>query len=227
VLEWGGLGVHLSLPLSDVGIRDDVQPFRVRRHEAVLDAVVHHLHEVAGAVRPAVVIAVLGLARLARASRGAFRGLDSRRDRGEDGGEALDDVVLAADRKQRLRATALAGLNRHQQASLLANQHLGNLPESVDASMLGDLQFRGACVFSQCVQAALMDDSLSANERDELIARYVARACELLNVASGNGFFRVDAQRERLKTEPTLDALRSQPQFIEFYENALGQPARE
>jgi hypothetical protein len=45
------IGCALLL-LTDVGVSQDVEAFGVRRHEAVLDAVVHHLDEVAGAATP-------------------------------------------------------------------------------------------------------------------------------------------------------------------------------
>ena len=46
--------------LADVGVLQDVESLGVGRHQAVLDAVVHHLHEVARAARAAVQIAALG-----------------------------------------------------------------------------------------------------------------------------------------------------------------------
>ena len=55
-----GLGVGRVLLLADVGVAQDVHPLRVRRHQPVLDSVVHHLDEVAGAVGPAMQVAVLG-----------------------------------------------------------------------------------------------------------------------------------------------------------------------
>ena len=42
----------------------DLEPFRIRLHQPVLDPVVNHLHEVAGARRSDVRIAVLGCERL-------------------------------------------------------------------------------------------------------------------------------------------------------------------
>ena len=44
-----GLGVDGALALADVGVAEDVEPLGVRGHDAVLDAVVDHLDEVAGA----------------------------------------------------------------------------------------------------------------------------------------------------------------------------------
>ena len=57
---------------------DDLEPFRIRLHEAVLDPVVHHLREVARAGRAHVGVAVLGS------------------ERGEDRLEPVDRLILAA-----------------------------------------------------------------------------------------------------------------------------------
>src|SRR5262249_37304423 len=46
--------------LADVGIPQDAQSLGVGGHDAVFDAVVDHLDEVAGAVRPAVQVTLLG-----------------------------------------------------------------------------------------------------------------------------------------------------------------------
>ena len=92
-----GLGVDVALLLADVGVLQDVEPLGVRGHEPVLDAVVHHLDEVAGAGRTAVQIALLGGAGLARPSGGARRGVAAGRQRREDRVEPLDRFGLAAD----------------------------------------------------------------------------------------------------------------------------------
>ena len=52
---------------ADVGAPDDVEALGVGGHEAVLDAVVHHLHEVPGAGGPAVQVAQLAGRRVAGA----------------------------------------------------------------------------------------------------------------------------------------------------------------
>src|SRR5205807_4642620 len=64
---------------------------------AVLDAVVNHLHEVPGAVGPAVQVAVLRRGGLAVATRRPWRRLDAGGDGAEDGVQVADDLVLAAD----------------------------------------------------------------------------------------------------------------------------------
>src|SRR5207253_796081 len=90
-------GVGGTRLLADVGVPEDVQPLRVRRHEAVLDAVVDHLHEMAGTTRAAVEVALLGSATASLTTR-------SRRERPTAGGERreqriepADDVAFAAD----------------------------------------------------------------------------------------------------------------------------------
>ena len=44
--EWSGLGIHRRRARADVGMREDVEAFRVCGHESVFDAVVNHFHEV-------------------------------------------------------------------------------------------------------------------------------------------------------------------------------------
>ena len=77
------------LGLAGVGVVEDVEAFGVGGHDAVLDAVVHHLDEVAGAVGSAVEIAMLG---------GAADLLASGRARGfvDAGGQRLEDRIESA-----------------------------------------------------------------------------------------------------------------------------------
>ena len=81
VVERRRLRVGVTRRRAGVGVGQDVQPLGVRRHEPVLDPVVHHLHEVAGAVRPAVQPALLLGSRVARPSRVRAGGLDAGRER--------------------------------------------------------------------------------------------------------------------------------------------------
>ena len=78
---------------AGVGVLQDVEAFGVRGHQAVLDAVVDHLHEVAGAVSAAMQIAV----RRSAAGRADRRHARAGRERGEDRLEARDGVAFAAD----------------------------------------------------------------------------------------------------------------------------------
>ena len=74
-----------------------LSPSAIDGHHAVLDAVVHHLDEVTGAVRAAVQVALRG--RVAGAGAAGRRAEPSvaGRDRSKIGSRRVDDVVLAAD----------------------------------------------------------------------------------------------------------------------------------
>ena len=56
--QWRGLRVRGLAFLSHVRMLEDVQPFSVSGHQAVLDAVMDHLHEVSRSCRTAVQISV-------------------------------------------------------------------------------------------------------------------------------------------------------------------------
>ena len=60
VAQRGRLGIGSLFTLTHIGVREDIHSLGIGRHEAVLDAVMHHLDEVAGAARPAVQIALIG-----------------------------------------------------------------------------------------------------------------------------------------------------------------------
>src|SRR6185312_9035907 len=60
VAERRRFGVDLVQMLADVGIFEDSHTFGVRGHDAVLDSVVHHFYEMAGAVLTTVEIALFG-----------------------------------------------------------------------------------------------------------------------------------------------------------------------
>src|SRR5207245_11680426 len=97
--QWRRLGVLLMVALADVGVGEHVEPLGVGRHETVLDAVVHHLDEVAGAAGPAVQVAQVGgaagsiaaRASLAAGGRGDVAATGS--EGAEDGVKTLHDVV--------------------------------------------------------------------------------------------------------------------------------------
>src|SRR5581483_125682 len=74
------------------------QPLGVGGHDPVLDSVVHHLDEVARAVWSAMEIAVFGGAGGGLLAPGRpRRGIDRRRERGEQRVEMSNDLRLAAD----------------------------------------------------------------------------------------------------------------------------------
>ena len=60
MIQWGGLGILRAIRGADVGFVQDVEPLGKGGHHAVFDPVVHHLDEVAGAVRAAVQPAQFG-----------------------------------------------------------------------------------------------------------------------------------------------------------------------
>src|SRR6185436_19877675 len=93
----GGFGVHRAAGLAGVGVLQNVETFAVRRHDAVLDAVVHHLHEVAGAFRSAVQVAFDGRAWNLVAARGLVYIALTRRETFEDGIQPLHDLGGSAD----------------------------------------------------------------------------------------------------------------------------------
>src|SRR5260370_22115862 len=82
---------------AGVGMLENVQAFGVRGHQAVLDAVVDHFDEVAGAGRAAVKIAFFRSAANPFASRSAIGIATSWRECFENRIQALDDFSFAAD----------------------------------------------------------------------------------------------------------------------------------
>src|SRR5260370_998893 len=83
--------------LAGVGRLENRQPRGVGRHQAVFDAVMHHLDEMAGAIRPAMQIALLGRSAGLFASRRARDVAGARREGGEDRVETLHHCGFAAD----------------------------------------------------------------------------------------------------------------------------------
>ena len=93
---------------------EDVQPLSIGGHQAILDSVVHHLDEVAGAVRPTVQVALLGRAAELLAPIRPRRGLDAGRQCGKDWVEMADYVIIAAN---------------HQTVPLLESPHAAARPD--------------------------------------------------------------------------------------------------
>ena len=83
--------------LAHVGRAQDSQSLRVGRHDSVLHSVVHHLDEVAGAIWPAVKVALLSGALDLVPAGGARNVAHSGGERGEDWVETLDHLALATD----------------------------------------------------------------------------------------------------------------------------------
>src|SRR5262252_5875067 len=59
IAQWRGFGINRILLLPDIGAAQNTQAFSIGSHDAVLDTVVNHFDEVAGAVRTAVKITLL------------------------------------------------------------------------------------------------------------------------------------------------------------------------
>ena len=91
------LGVRFLRVEADVRMLEDVQPLGICLHEAVLDPVVDHLHEVPCTRRAAVQPALLLGCRIPRAPRGADSGVDTGREGVEYGHEPTHGLVVAAD----------------------------------------------------------------------------------------------------------------------------------
>ena len=91
--ERGGLSILGMRLAADVCLRENVEPFGVRGHQSVLDAVVHHFHEVACATRAAMQPTALLAGRLALATRRSHRGIDAWCECIEDRGKLLHRFV--------------------------------------------------------------------------------------------------------------------------------------
>src|SRR6266436_2028630 len=91
------LGIDVLLLLADVGVFEDVQSFGVGCHDAILNAVVDHLDEMAGTMGATMIVTLFGSAIDFFASRDAYCGVDTGGQGRKDGVEAFDDFVLAAN----------------------------------------------------------------------------------------------------------------------------------
>src|SRR6266566_5188830 len=92
-----GFRVGLAVRFTRVGVPENVEALCVSGHQAVLDAVVDHFDEMAGAGRTAVEIAFLGSAPGLFTSRSAVNIATTGRERFKNGIETLYDGGLAAD----------------------------------------------------------------------------------------------------------------------------------
>ena len=97
IAERRGLGIRLAMGFSGVGVLKNVEPFRVGGHQAVFDAVVHHLHEMSGPGRAAVEIALFSSSANFFASRSAIGVSAAGGQRFEDRIKEFDNVRFAAN----------------------------------------------------------------------------------------------------------------------------------
>src|SRR5439155_22931911 len=88
-------GVSIALLFSRAGGLQNAQALGIGGHDPVLDAVVNHLDEVAGAIRTAMEVALFSTAGEFLASRCARDVADARRQRRENRIQALNDLRLA------------------------------------------------------------------------------------------------------------------------------------
>src|SRR5205809_4468765 len=91
------LGVSIALLFSHAGGLQNAQALGIGGHDPVLDAVVNHLDEVAGAIRTAMEVALFSTPAQFLASRRAGDVADARRQRRENRIQALNDLRLAAN----------------------------------------------------------------------------------------------------------------------------------
>src|SRR5262249_23030926 len=91
------LSIDNTALFADVGGAQNAQPFRVRRHDAILDSVVNHLDEVTRSVRSTMQVALLGGAADLLSTRSAWNISHSGSERGEDWIEPLDDIFFTAN----------------------------------------------------------------------------------------------------------------------------------
>ncbi len=92
------LGVDLMFLLADIGGAEHAHSLGIGGHDAVLDAVMHHLDEVAGAVWPAVQVTLLGSTTgLFTPRRAWYLVTHAGRQSGQDRIEVLDHRVFTTN----------------------------------------------------------------------------------------------------------------------------------
>ena len=141
-----GFGVGVAAAFACVGVLQDVQPFGVCGHQAVFDAVVHHLDEVTGAGLAAIQIAFFGGAAGLLSPRRTIGVAAAGRQRLEDRIEMPDDFRLAADH---LAEAALQSPDAAAGADIHVVQAFG-------------VQFLGAANVVDVIGIAAVDDHVAA-----------------------------------------------------------------
>src|SRR5882757_8266049 len=96
IAKWRGFGIDFMHSLADVCVVEDSYSFGIRGHEAVFDAIVHHLNEVPCPALATVQVALLGRAADFLAAWRARNVARSGRERGKGWIKMLHDVRLAA-----------------------------------------------------------------------------------------------------------------------------------
>jgi tetratricopeptide (TPR) repeat protein len=105
------------------------------------------------------------------------------------------------------RAASLARLGDHKRAMAEVETLAANSQASPDVLC----NLAGVCALS--AEAVRRDTGLPSAQRDTLAERYGARAVALLAKAKAAGFFKNPANRQELKNDPDLQALRTRDDF--------------
>src|SRR6478672_8404344 len=91
------LCIYFAITLACVSAFQNTKTFRIRGHDSILDPVMDHLHEMAGAVRPAMQIALFGRPAKFVAAWRARHFATARCERGENRVETLNYLCVATD----------------------------------------------------------------------------------------------------------------------------------
>src|SRR5438067_13818451 len=95
--QWSRLGIYFAFTLACVSAFQDADTFCIRGHDSILDPVMDHLHEMAGAVRPAMQVTLLGRPAKFVAAGGARHLATARRERGKNRIETPNYLCVDAD----------------------------------------------------------------------------------------------------------------------------------
>src|SRR5438552_17984978 len=88
--QWRRLGIYFAFTLACVSAFQNTVTFRIRGHDSILDPVMDHLHEMAGAVRSAMQVTLFGRPAKFVAAGGARHLATARRERGKNRIETLN-----------------------------------------------------------------------------------------------------------------------------------------
>jgi hypothetical protein len=107
------------------------------------------------------------------------------------------------------RMVVLARTGKYMEATEEANQ-------LVTQARSGEALYRFAMVYAVSAASASADMQRPADERQGLSEQFADRAVQLLTSAQKAGFFKTQANRDKLKTDPNLDALRDRQDFMQL-----------
>jgi serine/threonine-protein kinase len=137
--------------------------------------------------------------------------------------EALTDwdetIELAQDAQKPVyqlpRAFTLARAGKYHEATTAASALVPKVGSSPTAL------YRLACVYSVALTGLAGDAHCSVEERMELGDQYAAQAVKLLAAAKSSGYFNTAANRDKLHTDPDLQAVRLRPEFKKLTEDEM------